>query len=491
MPDAKPFFLAPALALALLVGLGAPPAEANGRYPTARFMTFGPGATSTAIGLQTTFGYVFSGDAGKTWQLRCEEAIGFDPTETWDPPLVLTGNGGAVAGLPLGLSVAGASYCGFDQATSVPDEPILDLASDASGQKIVAATGPLSDPNGVWLSDDGGGTWRRGWSLANFLVLTVEVAPSNPQRMYASGLINSNTGALFMSDDGGATFTEKTRAFGRGAFVYISAVDPRNPDVVYVRVDLEMGTALSRSDDGGATFRELKRSGNRMTGFAISGDGKDLWVGSPGDLPDNGIHHSSDSGATWQPMSGGHVVLCLRHHDGILYMCTSPEDTEGVALACSSNAGSTFNPVLTWADLAGPETCPAGSPGRDLCAPTWDALRSRLIPDGGTPPAGPRGCPRTPTPDAAAPDTAPPDAPAPAPTAAADARPADARPDAGPVEAAPPAPPSSDGCACALSSPIRPRGSVPIAVLLAATTLISRRRRARARDSCTCTNPHG
>ena len=440
--------------LAAVVVLGAPAAAlANGRYPTARFMTFGPGDSSPVIGLQTTFGYVFSSDAGKTWQLRCEEAIGFDSTEVWDPPLVLTGTR-AIAGLPLGLSVAGTSYCGFDRAASVPEEPIVDLASDTEGQKIVVALGPIGAPNGVMLSDDGGTTFRKGWSLADFLILTVDFAPTRTQRLYASGIVNGNIGALFRSDDGGATFVEASRAFGPQAFVFISAVDPQNPDVLYVRVDLPTGTVLSRSDDGGATFRELKRTPNRMTGFAISRDGKTLWIGSPGDLPDNGVFRSTDLGATWQPMSGGHTVLCLRHHDGILYMCTPPEMNGGIALACSSNGGESFNPVLTWADLAGPESCPTGSPGRDLCDPSWAELRSRLIPDGGLPPLGPRGCTAAPasTTDAASPP--PPDAAPPTPHPATP--PLATPPPHPPTPASPPPPPTPPTAAPAPSPPPAP-----------------------------------
>jgi hypothetical protein len=451
-------------------------AMANGRFPSALFMTFGPGDSSPTMGLQTTFGYVFSRDRGQTWQLRCEEAIGFDSIDTWDPALVLTDTR-AIAGLPQGLSVAATDYCAFNPATTVPDEPVVDLASDPSGQKVVAALGPIADPNGVALSDDGGVTWRRGATIQNFLILTVDVAPSRPQRVYASGLINGNTGGLFRSDDGGATFTEATRAFGTSAYVYISAVDPQNPDRVYVRVDLNTagtpgGTILSVSSDGGTTFGELKRSHNRMTGFAISPDGKTLWSASPGDLPDDGVYRSTDSGQTWQPMSGGHTTLCLRHHDGILYMCTPPEMNNGIALTCSSNGGETFNPVLTWAELAGPESCPASTPGRDLCNPNWDALRARLVTDGGMPPPGPRGCPRAPTGDGGPPD-APVDAPVDAgqPDAPADTARADAGPDAPRTPA-----PADDGCGCRLGRNGGGAGSLPL-LLLAALALLRARRR--------------
>ena len=375
--------IATALAVAVCGLALSLPSSANGRFPSARFLTFAPGAGPARIGLQTTFGYVFSTDAGKTWQLRCEEAIGFESTSTWDPPLVMTETR-AIAGLPLGLSVGGTNYCGFDVAASVPDQPVVDLTSDPSGQRVAAALGPLFEPNGVMLSDDGGVSWRPGWKLQDFLILTIDIAPSRPQRLYASGLL-ANKGALFRSDDGGATFVPAGADFGEGVYIYISAVDPQNPDVVYLRVDLPAGTALQRSDDGGATFRELRRTHNRMTGFAISADGRSLWVGSPGDLPDDGIFQSTDGGATWTTRSGGHTMLCLRHHDGILYMCTPPEMTSGIALTCSGDDGATFAPMLTWAELSGPESCPAGSPGRDLCDPEWPALRSRLIPDGGVP----------------------------------------------------------------------------------------------------------
>jgi hypothetical protein len=465
------------LALAPLAG----PARGNGRFPSARFMTFGPGTGSTSIGLQTTFGYVFSRDGGRSWQLRCEEALGFDPTEPWDPALVLTGTR-AIAGLPLGLSSAAGDYCQFDRAASVPDEPVVDLASDPSAERVVAALGPIGAAQSLMLSDDGGLTWRRGWSRSDFFILTVDIAPGRPERLYVSGLLTGAggiTGALFRSDDGGATFVETTRSFGPGAYVYLSAVDPRNADVVYARVDLATGTALSRSDDGGATFRELRRSQNRMTGFAISADGRTLWSGSPGELPGDGIHESIDSGATWRPRSGGHVVLCLRHHDGILYLCTPPEMNRGIALACSSDGGERWNPVLAWSELAGPESCPAGSPGRDLCEPGWLALRSRLVPDGGTPPPGPRGCiaaPSTPDDDAAAapaaapasPDAGVPDAPAGTTAATPDTRPPDRAPATTPSSGPRPA----SGCDCSIGRAANqsPAPELPLLIVVLALT---------------------
>jgi MYXO-CTERM domain-containing protein len=451
-------------------------ALANGRFPSARFLTFAPGAASPRIGLQTTFGYVFSTDAGKTWQLRCEEAIGFESTAVWDPPLVLT-ESRAIAGLPFGLSVAGTNYCGFDRAASVPDDPVVDLASDPSGQRVAAAMGPLFKPNGLMLSDDGGVSWRAGWSLDDFLILTIDIAPSRPQRLYASGLL-ANKATLFRSDDGGATFVPAARDFEQGAYIYIAAVDPQNPDAVYLRVDLQGATALSRSDDGGATFRELKRTRSRMTGFALSNDGRSVWIGSPGYLPDDGIFLSTDGGATWAAKSEGHTVLCLRHHDGILYMCTPPEMNSGIALACSGDDGETFSPLLTFTDLTGPESCPAGSPGRDLCDPEWPALRARLIPDGGAPPLGPRGCTRAPARDAGVPDAPAADAPvadAPtAPAAGADAAGnADARPSI--------APPAGDGgCSCTFTGSASTYAPAAIVGLLA--FLLRRRRRPSRRS---------
>jgi hypothetical protein len=275
-------------------------ARANGRFPTALFLTFGPGADSSLMALETTFGLVSSSDGGRTWRYTCEEGVGFVSSLRWDMALAITAGGAVVAGLPDGLAVGGADRCAFDRPPSAPPEPVVDLASDASGRRLAAAVSALGMPSGVALSEDQGATWRMGWSSTELSPLTVDIAPSDGRRLYLTGYLG-NTPALLRSDDGGATFARTAADFADSLGIYVSAVDPARPDVVYLRSEVRpRGVALLRSDDGGRSFRELIRTANRMTGAAMAPDGQSLWV-----APAAAIRTGCSARSTAGPPGGG------------------------------------------------------------------------------------------------------------------------------------------------------------------------------------------
>jgi photosystem II stability/assembly factor-like uncharacterized protein len=436
-------------AAAVLLATGS--AGANGRYPTARFLAFAPGAAvgpqghPLVMALQTTFGIVSTSDGGARWHLACEAAIGF--ATDWDPPLVISASEAVIAGLPSGLAVARPAYCAFDLPASAPVEPVLDLAIDGRGRRIVAAAAS----RGIAVSDDDGATWRRGAAVDRFLVSTIEIAPGHPERIYATGYLDASA-VLLRSDDGGMTFAETTRDFMGGLSAYIAGVDAGDPEVIYLRIDLaEGGTTLARSADGGRTFLGLIRTNNPMTGVALAPDGRTLWAGSPGVSERDGIFRSTDAGATWQRVHQGVTPLCLRARGDLLYVCAD-NGRDGFALGYSRDGGATFAPLLAWKDLLGPEACPADTPGRFLCAGDWPRLRSTLVPavvDAGSPPAD-AGVDASPPPSADGAGAAP-------------------VPDAGVVF------PPDEGCGCALGNRARgPRGALPLSLLLLVTIVAAR-----------------
>ena len=424
-------------------------ARGNGRYPAASNLAFAPGGASAPSGhpllmaLQTTFGVVSTSDGGAHWQLTCEPAVGFS-TE-WDAALALAANGAAISGLPDGLVVAAPAYCDFQRPATSPHGPVLDLTVDLRGRRVVAA----GASSGFAISDDDGATWRAGWSSAQFLVATVDVAPGHPDRVYASGYLGTQA-ALLRSDDGGASFTPTTRDFLGGLGPFIAGVDATNPDVLYLRIDLPTGgTMLARSDDGGATLHELVRTHNPMTGVALAADGRALWVGSSGVSAEDGIFHSADGGATWRRVSGAVTPLCLRHRAGILYVCAD-NVRDGFALGFSTDDGASFRPLMSWKDLAGPEACPASSPGNYLCSADWPRLRGTLVP--------------TAT-DAGASDAAPVDA-----ALVVDASVPDVQ-----MDQDAPAPTSGGGAGCGCSLYGQREASVVPLLLLVATTVVAKR----------------
>src|SRR6185436_15964627 len=72
------------------------------------------------------------------------------------------------------------------------------------------------------------------------LVATVDVAPSNPQRIYLSGWGPNSTGVLLRSDDRGETYSALRLPTDaeNDEVPFIAAVDPDNADALYVRTDL-------------------------------------------------------------------------------------------------------------------------------------------------------------------------------------------------------------------------------------------------------------
>ncbi len=142
----------------------------------------------------------------------------------------------------------------------------IDVAIDPVNPQIVYASlwntrrppwyvyGPSNGPGGgIFKSTDGGTTWNQltnGLPAEGVGRIGLAISPSNPKIVYA--VIDAKEGGLFRSNDAGATWTKTTgdtRVWGRGWYFEKVAVDPKNPDVVYVP-----NVGIQRSTDGGKTF---------------------------------------------------------------------------------------------------------------------------------------------------------------------------------------------------------------------------------------------
>jgi photosystem II stability/assembly factor-like uncharacterized protein len=215
-----------------------------------------------------------STDAGKTWThlgLRDGQQIPQIVVDPRNPNRLFV----AVLGHPYGANPERGIFRSTDggqtfQKVLYKDENTgaYDVDLDPSNPDIVYATlwearqGPWE--NGAWTgnnagifkSTDGGASWKPLTNgLGNVQQAEVAIAPSNPKRLYASvsGAAGSRSG-IYRSDDAGETWTSASndqRPASRigGGDQSSPAVDPKNPDIVYVA-----STVSWKSTDGGKTW---------------------------------------------------------------------------------------------------------------------------------------------------------------------------------------------------------------------------------------------
>lgn len=364
-----------ALGLVATIAAATRVARANGRFPQADQLVVDP-ADAAHLVVRSTYGLLRSADAGKTWSWVCEGGIGYKGMQ--DPAVAVSGTGRILAGVFEGLSTSSDRGCSWAFATGpLTGAYVVDLTVErASPQRAVAVTATPAPGGGtagaLVETADGGGTWTlAGAPLGNDLTpVTLDPAPSNPQRVYVSGLV-ALSGVIQRTDDRGATWTRVKLPSAPGVVPYIAAVDPTNPDLVYVRLDDEPDDRLLVSQDGGATWKEAWSLQGQMLGFALSPDGATVAAGGP----KHGV-----SLADAKTLAFGKIAAvrahCLTWTPAGLYAC-GEEDLDGFAIARSIDAGATWQALHHRAELC-LQTCAPGTSTGSVCPGEWPAVVQTL-----------------------------------------------------------------------------------------------------------------
>lgn len=192
--------------------------------------------------------------------------------------------------------------------------------------------------SGLWKSTDGGETWTdisRNEGLPQEGVLGkigVAVSPVDENRVYAI-LEHSEEGGVYMSDDGGETWTYQNseRRLRQRAFYYTRIfADTQEKDKVFV-----LNTGMYSSDDGGETFNQRYR--------VPHGDNHDLWI-APSDNTrminsnDGGGNVSFNGGETWTdqdyPTAQFYRTITTNHEP--YWICGAQQDN---STACMPSEG--------------------------------------------------------------------------------------------------------------------------------------------------------
>ena len=306
----------------LYVGTGEPDIRSQNSYGIGMFKSTDAGKTWTHIGLEATrqIGRVVIDSAnpnrvyvaalGHIYDANPERGVfrSTDGGSTWKKVLYKTSDPGNVGAIDLAID---------------PKNPrVLYASLWATRRPPWSVYAPTNLPGGgLYKSTDGGDTWKPltgGLPTDPYLgKIGIAVSPSNPNRLWAivddtgaavapsrgggggggggAAAAPNTGGGLYVSNDAGATWklvNREARLWGRGWYFGSVAVDPVNPDRVYV-----INTATYMSTDAGKSFVPIKgapggddyhqmwinpKDGNRMVlssdqGTVVSVDGGKSW----------------------------------------------------------------------------------------------------------------------------------------------------------------------------------------------------------------------
>jgi hypothetical protein len=394
--------LAPALALG------------NGRPPSSVSVTSHPGRNDILIA--TTFGVLLSVDDGCSFHWLCEQSIGYGGT--FDPKYAIGADGTIYATTFEGLRVSRDRGCTFTTATrglaaSDPgslDGIWVDAIEVAGNGDVWIATAESGRFNDVYVSRDAGRTFTpAGLHSASIWWKSVKIARARPARIYVTGyqIAGSTpeggqmppTAHLRRSDDGGATWSAMPLAavaLAATPVVHVIAVDPENPDVVYLRsagAVAPSGDKLYRSSDGARTFTEVLATSEPVQGMVIRGRAVIVAAGM------GGAYESSDGGVTFSPVVDAPRMACIHDRgNGQLLACGTNWDPDFFSVAVSSD-GQNWQKLFRFADISGPLPCATTTVQHDVCElSVWPSLREQFGATKGTPatcPAAPAVVPPT------------------------------------------------------------------------------------------------
>ncbi len=232
----------------------------------------------------------------------------------------------------------------------------------------IVSGGPASE-GGIYKTTDGGETWTHLTAgLPRNLVgkAGVDLAPSNPTRVYAILEASGAEAGVYRSDDAGATWRQvssQASLIARPFYYTYLNVDPTRDDVVYVN-----NLSFWKSADGGKSWRSQPTPHGDNHGMWINPDKPDIFIQSN----DGGANVTLDGGRSWSSQLNQDTaeIYAVGLDDQFPYRIYGAQQDTGWTVIVPSlpPTGVSFDsPLQTWTEGPGCETGPImpkpGDPG--------------------------------------------------------------------------------------------------------------------------------
>jgi len=300
-------------------------------------------------------GVMRSVDGGKSWLNVSTLAVDAEG----DPTLQDVANGRSSISCPTNVTISPVNptdmYVSANWRSALSEDGGLSWTGRSRGADISCIHDIRFSGNrtyvavmdeGTLVSENNGKSWKQLWPLkytGDFSGHSWRLAVTNIKGQ--DRIIGTHTpwdmahaSSAVVSMDGGATFkinktglpdytVRPNTMWGRG-YPRALAVDPNNPQVVYLGLDGDpadgkMGGGIFKSEDGGNTWNQLpNQPGSRRMFYGLAVDptnSKRVYWGGCGDR--GGVYRSEDGGASWKNVFSKDTWIfnLLVTKDGTLY----------------------------------------------------------------------------------------------------------------------------------------------------------------------------
>ena len=272
-----------------------PPRDVPFNFPSqTASIAIDPSAPSTLYA-GTSRALYKSENGGATWLQVLEDRIGSPINPTYrtythlsidpaDPSTVFTATGGG--------SVYRTRDGGEHWLAVVPSEGVASVFASSGGGPVFACVTPSAGSLTTLRSTDSGTTWAELPALAGRSIQAFADDPANPGRVWAAVSQDPAGAAVYVSDDGGTTWTPRSTGIA-GTRPTDLVIDPDDPQTMYVAT---ADAGVFRTSDGGESWAPANRGLASLEVVALAaGPGSNVYAGTRLE----GLYRSDDGGAHW------------------------------------------------------------------------------------------------------------------------------------------------------------------------------------------------